>query len=74
MDSAVDLCVRDVCDNGGDGTRRVKEDVVEKACDDAAEATRRRAVRKFIVVVVFAVRVSILNVTFRPLRVVVDYR
>jgi len=33
----------------------VKDDVVEKACDDAREATRRRAVRKFIVVAAIAV-------------------
>jgi len=50
MDNAVDLYAGDdewLVD--GDGSRLVKEDVVEKALADAREATRRSAVLKFIV-------------------------
>lgn len=47
MDTTVDLYVWHD-GSGDDGSQRVKEDVVEKACDDAKETTKRRAVRKFI--------------------------
>lgn len=44
IDRAVDD-LYDVGAAGGDGSRLVKEDVVEKAFADASEATIRRAVR-----------------------------
>jgi len=51
MDNEVDLYDGDDVWHDGVGSRLVKEDDVEKACDDAREAIRRRAVLKFIVVV-----------------------
>ena len=49
MDKAVDLYVGDAEWQDGDGSRRVKDDDVEKASAAAKEATRGRAVRKFMV-------------------------
>jgi len=53
IDSVVDLHDDDGDDDvrhGGSADRPVKEDDVEKACADTSEATRRRAVRKFMIV------------------------
>mmetsp|Transcript_2486 Transcript_2486/g.5265 ORF Transcript_2486/g.5265 Transcript_2486/m.5265 type:complete len:80 (-) Transcript_2486:83-322(-) len=58
IDRAVDLYDGD---SEWHGACLVKDDVVEKACADGAkEATRRSAVRKFIVQMIYSIGVALL--------------